>query len=93
VKGGVPAGIAGIISTVTIVLLNGSLIKGTVETLGYTGSTQSLFLGLIVGSAFAGFALFFVLGIVGSVIRVALKKIDQDSTKQEKYTSSCIEMV
>lgn len=73
VNGGIPAGIAGIISTVTIVLLNGNVINSAVQTLGYTGSTQSLLVGLIVGSAFVGFALFFVLGIIGSVIGVAIK--------------------
>lgn len=40
--------------------------------IGYTGSKEILFIGLIIGSAVAGFVLFFVLGILGSIIGVKL---------------------
>ena len=72
VNGGIPAGIGGIISTVTIVLFSSSQITSLAYSIGYTGSKETLFIGLIVGSAVAGFALFFVLGILGSIIGVKL---------------------
>jgi hypothetical protein len=74
VNGGIPAGIGGIVSTVTIVLLSSSQITSLVYSIGYTGSKETLFIGLIVGSAIAGFALFFVFGIFGSIIGVKLNK-------------------
>jgi hypothetical protein len=74
VNGGIPVGIGGIVSTVTIVLLSSSQITSLVYSIGYTGSKESLFLGLIVGAAIAGFALFFVFGIIGSIIGVKLSK-------------------
>ncbi len=73
VNGGVPAGIGGIVSTAIIVLLSSSQITSLAYSIGYTGSKETLFLGLVIGSAFAGFALFFVLGIIGSIIGVKLK--------------------
>lgn len=74
VNGGIPAGIAGIVTTVTIVLLSSNTINSIAISLGYSGSKEKLLLGLIIGFAFAGFALFFVLGILGSIIGVKLKK-------------------
>lgn len=74
VNGGIPAGIGGIVSLVTIILISSNQITSLVYSLGYTGSTETLFLGLIVGSAFVGFAIFFVLGIIGSIIGVKLNK-------------------
>jgi hypothetical protein len=74
VNGGIPAGIGGIVSTVTLVLLSSSQITSLVYSTGYTGSKETLLIGLVVGSAFAGFAIFFVLGIVGSIIGVGLNK-------------------
>ena len=74
VNGGIPAGIGGIVSTVTLVLLSISQTISLVYSLGYTGSKGTLLFGLVVGSAFAGFAIFFVLGIVGSVIGVKLNR-------------------
>ena len=73
VNGGIPAGIGGIVSTVTIVLLSSSQITSLVYSIGYTGSKETLYIGLILGSAVVGFALFFVLGILGSIIGVKLK--------------------
>ncbi len=72
VNGGIPAGIGGIVSTVTIVLFSSSQIINLAYSIGYTGSKETLFIGLIVGSAVAGFALFFVLGILGSIVGVKL---------------------
>jgi hypothetical protein len=74
VNGGIPAGIGGIVSTVTLVLLSSSQITSLVYSTGYTGSKETLLIGLVLGSAFAGFAIFFVLGIVGSIIGVGLNK-------------------
>jgi hypothetical protein len=74
VNGGIPAGIGGIVSTVTLVLLSSSQITSLVYSIGYTGSKETLLIGLVLGSAFAGFAIFFVLGIVGSIIGVGLNK-------------------
>jgi hypothetical protein len=74
VNGGILAGIGGIVSTVTLVLLSSSQITSLVYSTGYTGSKETLLIGLVVGSAFAGFAIFFVLGIVGSIIGVGLNK-------------------
>ena len=79
VNGGIPAGIGGIVSTVTVVLLTSSQIASLAYSIGYTGSKETLFFGLVVGSAFAGFALFFVLGIIGSVIGV---KLSQRNTRK-----------
>ena len=74
VNGGVPAGIGGIISLITMVLLSSSQITSLVYSIGYTGSKETLFVGLILGAAIAGFALFFVFGIIGSIIGVKLNK-------------------
>jgi len=75
VNGGIPAGIGGIVSTVTIVLLESIQITNLVYSIGYTGSKETLFIGLVVGSAIGGFAIFFVFGIIGSIIGVKLNKI------------------
>lgn len=77
VNGGIPAGIGGIVTTIIIVLLSSSQITSLAFSLGYTGSKETLLIGLILGSAFAGFALFFVLGIVGSIIGVLLNRRNQ----------------
>ena len=82
VNGGIPAGIGGIVSTVTVVLLTSSQIASLAYSIGYTGSKETLFFGLVVGSAFAGFALFFVLGIIGSVIGVKLSQ--RNTVKSDK---------
>ena len=81
VNGGIPAGIGGIVSTVTIVLLQSSQITSLVYSIGYTGSKETLFIGLVVGSAIAGFALFFVFGIIGSIIGVKLNKNKTSKTE------------
>ncbi len=74
VNGGIPAGIGGIVSTVTIVLLSSSQITNLVYSIGYTGSKETLFVALILGSIIGGFAIFFVIGIIGSIIGVKLSK-------------------
>ena len=74
VNGGIPAGIGGIISTVTFVLLSSSQITSLVYSIGYTGSKETLLLGVIVGAAIAGFAIYFLFGIIGSIIGVKLNK-------------------
>jgi len=74
VNGGIPAGIGGIVSLVTMVILTINQTTNLVYSLGYTGSKETLFLSLIVGAIIVGFALFFVFGIIGSIIGVKLNK-------------------
>ena len=74
VNGGIPAGIGGMVSLTTVVLLTSSQITNLVYSIGYTGSKETLFVALIVGSVVVGFALFFVFGIIGSIIGVKLNK-------------------
>ena len=74
VNGGIPAGIGGMVSLITSILLTSSQITNLVYSLGYTGSKETLFVALIVGSVVVGFALFFVFGIIGSIIGVKLNK-------------------
>ena len=73
VHGGIPAGIAGLIYTTVVVLLFGSLITAVAINAGYRGSTEMLLIVSAVGGAFVGFALYFVLGIIGGVIGVVIK--------------------
>ena len=74
VNGGIPAGIAGLIYTTVVILLSINTISSAAISLGYTGSTETLLITAVIGAAFAGFALYFVLGIIGSVIGVVIKK-------------------
>lgn len=73
VHGGIPAGIAGLIYIAAVVLLLGSEITSVAAKVGYTGSTEALIVIAVIGGAFTGFALYFVLGIIGGVIGVAIK--------------------
>ncbi len=72
VNGGVPAGIAGLISFVVIIYLTWGEITTLVSNLGYPLPPES-FLIVEVATGFAGFAMYFVLGIIGAVIGVAIK--------------------
>ena len=74
VNGAIPAGIAGLIFTTAVVLLSINTISNAAITLGYTGSTETLLITSIIGAAFVGFALYFVLGIIGSMAGVFIKK-------------------
>jgi Family of unknown function (DUF5518) len=74
VNGGIPAGIAGLIYTTSVVILFGNTITSAAIALGYTGSTETLLISAAIGAAFAGFAIYFVLGIIGAIIGVAIKK-------------------
>ena len=74
VNGAIPAGVAGLIFTTIVVLLSINTINSAAITLGYTGSTQTLLISSIIGAAFVGFALYFVLGIIGSIMGVYIKK-------------------
>ena len=73
VNGGIPAGIAGLISLPVVFSLSWSEITTAVSNLGYQ-LPQGSFIMIIIGSAFAGFAIYFVLGIIGAIIGVAVKK-------------------
>ncbi len=73
-NGGVPAGIAGAIYTGLSVLFLGNIIQNVAVSAGYTGSTENLLIGAVVGAVFVGFALFLVLGMFGSIIGVAISK-------------------
>jgi len=74
VNGAIPAGVAGLIFTTIVVLLSINTINSAAMTLGYTGSTETLLISSIIGAAFVGFALYFVLGIIGSMAGVFIKK-------------------
>jgi hypothetical protein len=73
VNGGIPAGLAGLISLPVVLSLSWSEITTAVSNLGYQ-LPQGSFIMIIIGSAFAGFAIYFVLGIIGAIIGVAVKK-------------------
>ena len=74
VNGAIPAGVAGLIFTTVVVLLSINTISSAAMTLGYTGSTETLLISSIIGAAFVGFALYFVLGIIGSIVGIFIKK-------------------
>jgi Family of unknown function (DUF5518) len=78
VNGAIPAGVAGLIFTTVVVLLSINTISSAAMTLGYTGSTETLIISSIIGAAFVGFALYFVLGIIGSMVGVFIKKRDNN---------------
>lgn len=73
VNGGIPAGIAGLIYVAAVVLLFGGVITATASAVGYRGSTEVLLITAVIGGAFVGFAMYFVLGIIGGIIGVAIK--------------------
>ncbi len=82
INGGVPAGIAGSVYTSLSVLYLGSVIQRLAISVGYTGSTKNLLIGAVISAVFVGFALFFVLGMIGSIIGVAIsKRISKQSTE------------
>ena len=72
VNGGIPAGIAGLISLPVVLYLSWNVITAAASNLGYTLPSGS-FLIVVVSAAFVGFAMYFVLGIIGAVIGVAIK--------------------
>ncbi len=74
VNGGLPAGIAGLIYLTISFLLIGSRIFTIASKVGYTGSSETLIISGVIASAFAGFALYFVLGIIGGIIGIEIKK-------------------
>ena len=73
VNGGIPAGIAGSIYTVSVVSILGSKIIAEAVAIGYTGSTGTLLISAVIGGVIGGFAIYFFLGIIGSIIGVAIK--------------------
>ncbi len=80
VNGGIPAGIAGLIYLTTVVLLFGSQIATVAYKAGYTGSVETLIIGGAIGAAFVGFAMYFVLGLIGGIIGVAIKERNGKNT-------------
>jgi hypothetical protein len=81
INGGIPAGIAGLIYLITVVLLFGSQIATIAYKAGYTGSVETLIIGGVIGAVFAGFAMYFVLGLIGGIIGVALKERNRKDNK------------
>jgi hypothetical protein len=81
INGGIPAGIAGLIYLITVVLLFGSQIATIAYKAGYTGSVETLIIGGVIGAVFAGFAMYFVLGLIGGIIGVALKERNSKDNK------------
>jgi len=73
VNGGIPAGIAGSIYTVSVVSILGSKIIAEAVAIGYTGSTGTLLISAVIGGVIGGFAIYFFLGIIGSIIGVVIK--------------------
>jgi hypothetical protein len=74
VNGGIPAGIAGLIYILAVVLLLGSTITSAALAVGYSGSIGTLTAVAAIGGAFVGFCIYFVLGLIGGIIGVAIKK-------------------
>ncbi len=74
VNGGIPAGVAGLIYLTVVVLLYGSQIAAVASKVGYTGSVETLIIGGAIAAAFVGFAMYFVLGLIGGIIGVAIKE-------------------
>ena len=81
INSGIPAGIAGLIYLITVVLLFGSQIATIAYKAGYTGSVETLIIGGVIGAVFAGFAMYFVLGLIGGIIGVALKERNRKDNK------------
>ena len=73
VNGGIPSGIAGLIYLSLVTYLSRDLITTTLNNLGYYISPGTLLISLLLGTALVGFAMYFVLGIIGGIIGVALK--------------------
>jgi len=73
VNGGIPAGIAGSIYTVSVVSILGSKIIAEAVAIGYTGSTGTLLISAVIGGVIGGFAIYFFLGIIDSIIGVVIK--------------------
>ncbi len=74
INGGIPAGIAGLIYLTAVVLLFGSQIVTIASMVGYKGSVETLIIGAAIAAAFTGFAMYFVLGLIGGIIGVAIKE-------------------
>jgi Family of unknown function (DUF5518) len=74
VNGGIPAGIAGLIYILAVVLLLGSQITTAAINAGYVGSIGTLTAAAAIGGAFVGFCIYFVLGLIGGIIGVAIKQ-------------------
>ena len=76
VNGGISAGIAGLIYLPLITYLSRNLISTTLNNLGYYISPETLLISVVLGTALVGFAMYFVLGIIGGIIGVAIKGRD-----------------
>jgi hypothetical protein len=78
INGGIPAGIAGLIYLTTVVLLFGSQIVAIASMVGYKGSVETLIISAAIAAAFTGFAMYFVLGLIGGIIGVAIKEMNKN---------------
>jgi len=72
VNGGISAGIAGLIALPVLLYLLWDKINTAITSSGYQLPPGS-FMTVAIVSAFTGFAMFFVLGIIGAIIGVAIK--------------------
>ena len=70
VNGGIPVGLAGLTYTLGIVAVNGNQITSSLNTLSYNG----LHVQLLISVVLAGFAFYFVYGIIGGLIGFAIKE-------------------
>ena len=72
VNGGIPSGIVGLISLPLVLYLIWDKINALITSLGYHLPPVP-FLTAAIGAGFAGFAMYFVIGIIGAIIGVAIK--------------------
>lgn len=73
VNGGIPAGIAGLISFLVLTYLLWDKINLVINNLGYYLHPKSLII-VIIGVAFGGFVIYFVLGIIGAIFGIIIKR-------------------
>ena len=72
-NGGIPAGIAGLIATAVLALLSVDQVIAAMANMGYAVSRETLTAALVIGGAIVGFILFFIVGLIGGIIGVAVK--------------------
>ncbi|MGB8233227.1 MAG: DUF5518 domain-containing protein [Methanobacterium sp.] len=70
INGGIPVGLAGLTYISGLVAINGNKITISLNTIIYNGSH----LQLLINVLFAGFAFYFVYGIIGGLIGFAIKE-------------------
>lgn len=72
VNGGIAAGMAGLISFPVIGLLSWSVVTTTLSNYGYHIPPETFLIG-VVGTGLVGLVMYFVLGLIGGIIGIAIK--------------------